>query len=84
MWLNRGFFADNGKCGYVLKPAAMFVKGFNCYKFDTFQQHVSPISVSVKVGRSLGLCHRSFAHAYIYTCVQVIVGKSSYSHVHDS
>jgi hypothetical protein len=56
----------------VLKPAAMFVKGFNCYKFDTFQLHTSPISVNFKVG---SLC-ASQSSACLAWCVPLQTSAS--------
>ena len=49
MWLNRGFFADNGHSGYVLKPSVLLKKGYNPYVYDTYAQAVRPINFSVRV-----------------------------------
>lgn len=37
MWLNHGFFEQNGGCGMVLKPPDMLAKGFNPYHSDKFK-----------------------------------------------
>ena len=58
MWLNRGLFQDNGRCGYVLKPAAFLVKGSNPYVFETYQKSVTPLNITIGVwscGRAAAL-----------------------------
>ena len=49
MWLNRGLFRDNGGCGYVLKPAALFTKGYNPYVYDSYKSAANPMTLTVRV-----------------------------------
>lgn len=38
VWLHNGMFQQNGRCGMVLKPAAMLKKGFDGYNPETFDK----------------------------------------------
>ena len=51
MWINRGKFRLNGKCGYVTKPHLLrdHKFGFDPYKHQTWQAHVKPVNVTVTV-----------------------------------
>ena len=52
MWLNHGKFTQNGKSGYILKPAAMLQSdGFDPYNHTTYQ--TDPLTLKIKV-RGLG------------------------------
>ena len=49
MWLNSGRFTQNGRCGYVLKPEALRIPGFNPYDFKTFASLEQPLTLKIKV-----------------------------------
>ena len=54
MWLHHGFFLQNGRCGLVQKPAAMFEKGFSPYAGAKFKRSEA-ITVKIRILSGRGL-----------------------------
>lgn len=60
MQLNRAFFVQNGRCGYVLKPYVMWTQeesiDFNRYNpWDVEMSGMPPLNLTIKV---LQKCHK--------------------------
>eukprot|EP00043_Microstomoeca_roanoka_P005501 m.56102 g.56102 ORF g.56102 m.56102 type:complete len:1354 (+) comp12995_c0_seq1:65-4126(+) len=47
MWLNHGKFQQNGRCGYILKPATMLRPTFDPYDHRTYG--VDPVTIHIKM-----------------------------------